>query len=141
MKSPLDEGKEVAFTIRGNSMWPLLHSGRDKIYLKKLDFYKKYDIILYKRNNGSFVLHRIVGKKKGAFVLAGDGEFHTEYPIHNDQIVAGAVSGERNGKPFDCNNFFYKMYSRFWVFILPFRPVATRIYAKLRRRVSNVFKK
>lgn len=141
MEQPLEEGKEVALTIRGNSMWPLLRSAQDKIFLKKLDFYKIYDIILYKRDNGSYVLHRIVGEKNGAFYLAGDGEFKKEYPIYNNQIVAGAVGGVRKGKPFSCAGLPYRIYSRVWTAILPIRPYIVHIVAPVRRRLKDVFKK
>lgn len=141
MEQPLSEGKEVGLTTRGNSMWPLLLSGRDKIFLKRLDFYKKYDIILYKRDNGSYVLHRIVGVKNGAYILAGDGEFKKEYPIYKNQIVAGAVGGVRKGKPFSCTDFPYRFYSVMWTFLLPVRPFVIRLAEPLRRRFINVFKK
>jgi len=141
MREPLAEGKEIALTIRGNSMWPLLLSGRDKIFIKTLDFYKKYDIILYKRDNGSYVLHRIVGKKNGAFILAGDGEFKKEYPIYENQIAAGAVGGVRKGRPFSCTDFTYRLYSVVWTFLLPVRPYIVRVAAPIRRRLKNVFKK
>ena len=141
MKEPLSQGREVGLTIRGNSMWPLLLSGRDKIFLKTLDFYKKYDIILYKRDNGSYVLHRIVGEKNGAYILAGDGEFKKEYPICKNQIAAGAVGGVRKGKPFSCTDFPYRFYSVVWTFLLPVRPFIIRLAAPVRRRFTNVFKK
>ena len=141
MEEPLAEGREVGLTTRGNSMWPLLLSGRDKIFLKRLDFYKKYDIILYKRDNGSYVLHRIVGEKNGAFILAGDGEFKKEYPIYKNQIEAGAVGGVRKGRPFSCTDFPYRLYSVVWTFLLPVRPFVIRLAGPIRRRFTNVFKK
>ncbi len=141
MEEPLQNGAEVVLTVRGNSMWPLLHNAKDKIFLKRLDFYKTYDIILYKRNNGSYVLHRIVGKKNGLFYLAGDGEFQKEYPVYPEQILAKAVGGQRNGKPFSCANFTYKVYSVLWVFLLPVRPIVVRVFSTLRRWRKHVFKK
>ena len=141
IREPLENGKEVALTIRGNSMWPLLRSGRDKIFLKKLDFYKKYDIILYRRNSGCYVLHRIVGKKNGAFILAGDGEYKTEYPIYAEQIIAGAVRVIRKKRLFLCSDFSYRLYSVMWTFLLPIRPIIVRTFALIRRRVKNVFKR
>lgn len=141
MEEPLANGSEVAFTVRGNSMWPLLHDRKDKIFLKRLDFYKTYDIILYKRDDKTFVLHRIVGKKNGAFYLAGDGEFEKEYPIYPEQILAKAVRGVRYGKPFSCSSFGFKAYSVLWVFLLPVRPLAVRVFSTLRRWGRNVFAK
>ncbi len=133
VEQPLKNGKEVALVIRGNSMWPLLHEGVDKILLKRVDFYNICDIILYRRASGDFVLHRIIGKKNGAFILAGDGEFRKEYPIYENQILAKATGGIRKGKPFSCDSKRYKLYSFVWAKILPLRPIIIKIGYRLMR--------
>ncbi|MBQ2966690.1 MAG: S24 family peptidase [Clostridia bacterium] len=140
INEPLEEGKEAAFTVRGNSMWPLLLSGRDKITVRKSDKYRKYDIVLYRRENGSFVLHRIVGRKKDAFVLAGDGELEKEYPIYPSQILAKAVSGVRKGKTFSCSAFCFKVYSVLWVKLFYVRAPLTRTGVALKRWLKRVRK-
>ncbi len=140
IEQPLKEGKEAAFTVRGNSMWPLLLSGRDKVVVKKFDEYRKYDIVLYRRESGNYVLHRIVGKKGNAFVLAGDGETEKEYPIYPEQILAKAVSVVRKEKPFSCNTFGFKAYSRFWVAFFKLRIPIAKTAVTMKRWFKRVRK-
>lgn len=135
IETPLKEGKEAGLVIRGNSMWPLLHDGVDKIFLKRVDFYRNYDIILYRRNSGNYVLHRIIGKKNGAYILAGDGEFEKEYPIYPNQILAKATRGIRKGKPFSCDSIRYKIYSFIWSKSLYLRPLIVKCAVWVRRAV------
>lgn len=53
-------------------MHPFVEQGRDKITLAPIqDQVRKYDVILYKRKNGAFVLHRVVGKEQTVIYFAG----------------------------------------------------------------------
>ena len=57
----LAEGGEVAFVTSGVSMLPMLRDGKDKILLTKAAGpLKKHDVPLIRREDGSFVLHRVV---------------------------------------------------------------------------------
>ena len=52
-------------TPKGTSMLPLLRQGIDTIkVIKPTSPFKKYDVILFKRKDGSYVLHRIIKVKK-----------------------------------------------------------------------------
>ena len=105
-------------------MLPLLHGGKDSITLKKpTEALKKYDVPLYRRGDGSFVLHRIIGIGKEGYVMCGDHQTIKEYPVKQEDIIAVMVSLERKGKHIDCNAFGYKLYSRVWTFLLPLRPI------------------
>ena len=60
IRESLDEGKSVFFMPNGISMLPMLHQGIDKVTLSPLpEQLKKYDLPLYQRENGQYVIHRI----------------------------------------------------------------------------------
>ena len=86
IKENLDNNGETIITITGTSMLPLLRHRRDRVLLvapkKRL---KKLDIPLYRRDNGVFVLHRVVGVKDGNYILCGDHQHEKEYPVRHDQ--------------------------------------------------------
>lgn len=117
----LSLGSDVRMRVSGISMTPLLHNTRDTVVISRVDVPKKYDIVLYKRPGGQYVLHRIVGKKKGSFVMAGDFETEKEYPVARDMIIGRVVSFCRNGKEYAPDDFVIKLYSIIWVFIMPLR--------------------
>ena len=73
---------------KGTSMLPTIKPIVDSIVLVEFDNLEKYDIILYKRNVGTFVVHRIMGIKNGQYILCGDNQFDLEYGILPEQIIA-----------------------------------------------------
>ena len=57
----LEAGKNVRFSPRGISMLPMLRQGVDSVVLSPLPSrLKKYDLPLYRRKSGQYVLHRVV---------------------------------------------------------------------------------
>jgi len=89
MKEQIDSGKTVVFSPKGTSMLPLIRQNVDKVVLTKAPkCLKKYDLPLYMRENGQFVLHRVVGIDKNGYVMCGDNQFEREYGIKNEQILA-----------------------------------------------------
>ena len=57
----LESGQPLVYTNVGDSMEPLIRQGRDLLVIRKNDReWRKYDIPLYRRDNGQYVLHRIL---------------------------------------------------------------------------------
>ena len=57
----LAAGQKVQFSPRGISMLPMLRQGKDSVILSPLpENLRKYDIPLYQREDGKYILHRIV---------------------------------------------------------------------------------
>lgn len=99
MKEQLDCGKTVVFSPKGTSMLPLIRQNVDRVVLKKAPKQlKKYDLPLYLRENGQFVLHRVVGIDKRGYVMCGDNQFEREYGIKNEQILALACGVYRENE-------------------------------------------
>ena len=133
IEEALKNGKQVRFKVRGQSMYPTLIEQRDSVILEKKDAYKKYDIILYRRDDGHYVLHRIVGTKNGCFKLCGDNQTDIEYPIRKDQIIAAAISLERKGKKIDAEDFKYNAVVHIWTNFIPLRPQMMKTVMRIRR--------
>ena len=89
LREELASGGSVVINIRGTSMLPLLKEGITNVRLESPVFpLKKYQIILYKRPDGQFVLHRILSCKKGGLVCRGDHQTEKEFPVEEDSVVA-----------------------------------------------------
>ena len=66
-------------TVVGDSMMPLLRQGKDLVKVVPLTKpLEKYDIVLFKRPTGEYVLHRIVKAKSDYYVICGDNRFLRE---------------------------------------------------------------
>lgn len=131
MEETLKNGGEVAFNPGGNSMRPMLRDRQDKIILiQPPDKLKKYDIPFYKRQNGQFVLHRVVTVKGDDYVLCGDNQSQREYGVRHDQVIAVVKAFYYRGKYIDCRtNKSYRLYCIIWVALIPVR----HIFSALRK--------
>lgn len=114
-------GESVRFSPHGTSMLPMLKDGRDQVILSPLpEKLKKYDLPLYQRENGQYVLHRIV-KVNGDYTCMGDNQFVKEQGLHHDQMIAVVTHFMRKGKEYSTECFGYKTYCRLWCAIRPIR--------------------
>ena len=135
----LQNDGEVIFTVTGVSMLPMLRHRRDKVSLvgSREGRLRKYDLVLFVRPGGKYILHRIVAVKEAGYVMIGDNQYAKEYPVRLSQVV-GVVKGFwRNGKYISCDNFIYCLYCRFWVWSYPLRS----LYSKCRQGYLKLFKK
>lgn len=129
----LSEGRYVKFSPSGVSMQPMLRQGRDCVILscvpRKL---KKYDLPLYRRDNGQYIMHRIV-KIGDTYTCEGDNQFVAEHGLRHDQMIAVVTAFERNGSMHSTDELSYKLYCRFWHYTRPLRHFCKRGIGFLRR--------
>ncbi len=84
----LDGGGVFTLAPRGDSMRPTILPGRDRVSIVKWDGRAEiYDILFYKRDDGQFVLHRVLGIQKDGFVMCGDNQVVLEKGVREDQII------------------------------------------------------
>lgn len=131
IKETLNSGGTVELPITGTSMFPLLKAGRDTVIIKAEDKYSVRDIIFYRRNDGHFVLHRIVGTEKDGYILCGDNQTDIEKGITYKNIIAKVIEIRRNGKVIDVNDKKYIKRVDFWIKALPRRRIPLIIMRKL----------
>ena len=82
---------QLIYTNVGNSMYPLIQE-RDLLVIKKAELpLQKYDIPLYKRDSGQYVLHRIIAVKDGEYIICGDNRSDLEYGI-TDRHILGVLT-------------------------------------------------
>ena len=135
IKESIANGQSIRMHVSGISMTPILHDGKDTVVLEKFDKIKKYDIVLHRRENGQYILHRVIGRKKGAFVISGDFEIEKEYPVYENQIIARVTSFCRNGKEYRTTDFIIRLYAFLWVLIFPQRQKVLYLLNVIRRKL------
>ena len=87
----LDGGGEFRMLPRGKSMRPLIRETRDSVVLAKREMadIRRYDMLFYRRDNGQFVLHRLMRiEKDGTYIMCGDAQTVLEKGIRYEQIIA-----------------------------------------------------
>lgn len=139
MIEKLESGGTVAFTPKGKSMMPLLRDGEDIVVLSKPKCrLHLFDIPLYKRSNGMYVLHRIVDfDADGSYVMCGDNQFDYEHGVKPESVVAVVTAFYRKGKAYSVNSPSYRLYVNFWYYTRFIR----RAYKASKNRTSRFLRK
>lgn len=105
----------LIYTNKGDSMMPLLRENRDLIHIRKTEGRcKKYDVPLYKRDSGQYVLHRILKVREKDYVLCGDNRRHREYGIEDRHIIGVLEGVTRDGKYIPVTDRKYRIYVHLW---------------------------
>lgn len=129
IREVMDSGGEFTLYPRGTSMLPLIMQERDSVTLEQPQgALHRGDIAFYQRENGQYVLHRIIGERDGAFTMCGDNQLAPEYGVKPEQIIAKAAYITRKGSKITPRSLPYRLYVLLWrsFFI-------RRVYFKLRR--------
>ncbi len=142
IEEKLKAGGTVTFGPHGISMLPLIRQDRDSVTVSALkDTPKVGDVIFYRRPDGQFVLHRIVGRESDGFVLCGDNQQELERGVGEDWIIGIATSVCRGGKDLPFDSCGYKLYTRIglpmWRYWLRTRTVLGKVKRSIKQKVGK----
>ena len=135
IRESLAAGRSVRFSPRGISMLPMLRQGLDSVVLSPLpEKLHKYDLPLYQRDDGSYVLHRIV-RTGETYTCIGDNQFKKEFGLRRDQMIALVTAFYRGEKRMSTSDPGYRMYCCLWHLSRPLRYFWRRSKGWLRRHI------
>lgn len=133
----LEETESVPLVISGYSMTPFLLHGRDTVYLSRIkEPLKRGDMVLYRRDTGAYILHRVYRVEGETYTMVGDAQTQLEPGIRKDQVLAKVVAVRRKGKLLKKGHFLWDFFEKTWIGMVPARPMAMAAYAKI-KRLSN----
>jgi hypothetical protein len=125
----------------GDSMMPLIRQNRDLLIIEKpTGRLKKYDVPLYKRDSGQYVLHRILKVRDSDYVICGDNRWKKEYGI-TDRHIIGVLTGIiRDGVELSVTDRRYQRYVHLWCDFFPIRAAifyCRDLPRRIRRKVQR----
>lgn len=129
----IKNGGRFRFYPKGASMLPLIRQGKDSVVFARADDVKKYDIVLYRRDDGNFVLHRVVGKNNDGYIMCGDGQFWYEKGIKEEQLLAKVVGLYRENEFVSLDNPGYIKYVK--------KRVAHISRQRIKNKINSVIKR
>lgn len=134
----LKSKKTIQISPQGYSMYPLLVPGRDQVVVAPADQeeYRRGDVVLYRRDGGILVLHRIWKQRKEGYYMVGDNQKEIEGPLRRDQILGVMVCVIRNGKKIPVENAIYRLLMGVWLWMRPVRPMISHGVAWVKRRIK-----
>ena len=99
---------------KGTSMFPLLKENRNEICVVKADEINKYDVPLYKRKSGEYVLHRVLDINEDGYVCCGDNQWTLEYGVKREQIIGKLDRWFKGDREYTVRDKSYQRYVKFW---------------------------
>lgn len=129
---------KLIYTNIGDSMQPLIRQDKDLLVIEKPQGrLKKYDVPLYRRDSGQYVLHRILQVREQDYVLCGDNRCQKEYGITDRHIIGVLTGVVRNGRTISVTDKRYLFYVHLWCDFFPIRALLIRICLKLKREMRK----
>lgn len=119
----LAEGqRQVVVPVTGGSMVPFLHSG-DTAFLDPLpQKLQRGDIVLYRRANKDYVLHRIYKIcPDGSFVMLGDAQQQLEYLVDRSAMCGIVLFVRHKEKLLTPKHLRWRFYRHIWPILRPWR--------------------
>lgn len=131
----------LIYTNVGDSMLPLIRQDRDILIIEKPQGrLRKYDVPLYKRDSGQYVLHRVLKVRDGDYVICGDNRYSKEYGITDHHIIGVLAAVVRDGREIPITDFRYRLYVHLWCDLFPVRAFILRavtIPKRLKRKLKR----
>ena len=126
-KERLAEGHTVRFGPKGTSMMPMIRQNIDTVVIAPVTGkLKKYDVPLYQRKGGQYVLHRVIAVKPDSYVLCGDNRWSREYGITDRHIIGMLTAVIRDGREISVSDWRCRLYAHLWCDLFPVRALVLR---------------
>lgn len=118
----------LVYKTRGTSMLPMLKQNRDLVTIRPVSGrLKKYDVPLYRRKTGGYLLHRIIAVTDKGYIIRGDNTYTKETDVTDADIVGVLTSFKRKGKDYSVDNRGYRAYVVVWNALYPLRKLRNKI--------------
>ncbi len=133
----LKQDEKLVYTNQGDSMRPLIRQGRDLVVIEPIrGKLKKYDVPLYQRDSGEFVLHRILQIRPDGYVLCGDNRWKREYGVQDRHMIGVLTAVIRDGRELSVDDWRYRLYTHLWCDFFFIRVAVVRgrnLFRRIRR--------
>ena len=106
----VNAGGTVELTVTGRSMLPLLLDRRSVVRLRRKENYAIGDIVLFQRDNGDYVLHRVCRIHEGLYDILGDNVPASDCNIRREQLMAAVCAYSRKGRRWRENDRVYRVF-------------------------------
>ena len=140
IRTLISKGHTVSLTVKGNSMNPFIVHLRDQMTLGpwKDEDIRKGCVALVKDIKGNYLIHRIIKRDEKTVTLIGDGNVGLYETAKTDDIIGIMYSITRKGKVWSTDSKVWKLYSWFWMFLLPLRRWPLGLWRRLFRESAYI---
>ena len=128
----------IVSTTAGYSMWPMLKNRRDRVIIRAYEpgrFPKQNDLILYRRGDGRYILHRALWVGEDFYIVRGDNTFYLE-EVKPEQILGRVTEFYRKNRHCFVTSKFYRVYVWAWRVLFPLRALCHALKIGFRKLLS-----
>lgn len=93
-------------------------------------------MVFYQRDNGQFIMHRILKVTEEGYDIVGDAQIDIERGIRDDQIFAIVTKVYRKGKWIEPGDFWWEFFEKVWINFVPQRKLLMAAYTKTIGRMN-----
>ncbi len=132
----------VSLKLDGESMRPLIRKQKDSVTV--LPVYrelKKGDIVLFARNDGAYVVHRVCKISVDEIVTVGDNCIKFDAPVPILSVLGIVVRLERNGKIYNLDSTASRIYGILRMSTISIRFIWWKFYRFAVKTVKKVVAK
>lgn len=136
----LQQQGKLVYTNVGISMMPLLRQRRDLLIIapKPEGRLRMWDVPLYRRDNGQYIMHRVLWVRRNDYVMCGDNQWTLEFGVTDRNIIGVLEAVNRDGKLLQVRptaehpriSLRYRAYVFLWCFFFPIRAILLYIKYK-----------
>jgi len=124
------QGYHICSPITG-SMRPMIRVRRDSVlFVPPSGRLKRYDVALYRADNGRVIMHRVLKVLPEGYRLRGDNAISGEY-VREDQVFGVMQGFYRDERFYRADGALHQAFARAWVTMFPL----LRVYKWLRWRI------
>ena len=140
IQKQFSEGKRASLLVTGTSMVPFLRHKKDWVLLQMVSEEPKVGQILLFSMGERLLLHRLIRKKDGCYIMNGDGQAKLEVirPEQVEAVVCGVV--RQSGRSYDCDSPLWRLLWLMWRPTRPFRKGILKVAAALKSMVRGSIK-
>ncbi len=132
----------LVYKTQGVSMRPMLKQNRDLVTIRPVSGrLKKYDVPLYRKKGGGYLLHRIIAVTENGYVIRGDNTYVKELNVTDSDIVGVLTAFKRKGKDYTVESRGYRLYAHVWNFLYPLRKARNVIKRSIAAKKGRSAKK
>lgn len=119
----ISEGNAPTFTVRGNSMNPMIVDRRDSMTLGPWtdSDLRKGCVAFVRDTRGNYLIHRIIKRDGSILTLLGDGNIKKTETADVNDVIGIMYSIERKGRTIKVESLTWKVYSWIWMTLEPIR--------------------
>lgn len=133
----LERDKSFIYKTTGVSMLPMLRQNRDLVIIsEKRGRLAKNDVALFKRENGQYVLHRVISLTDDGYIIRGDNCYGSEN-VGEERIIGVMTGFVRGKRQYSTQDAAYKCYVRVMNSAYPLR----RFYIRVRGFLVKIKRK